>query len=303
MPTNKQQRESARRHLERQLERRRERDAARRRNTMIASIVGTVVVIGVAVGFILANTGGSKKPAAKASNTPSASATSTPSAAQPVVTTNGPCGYKQATAAEVAQGLKNVGMPPDPRPTPKTDRVMTFTTNRGVIEVKMDGVGAPCNVQSISFLAGKKFYDNTSCPRVVNSGIFVVQCGSPSNSTSGGPSYTTKDENLTKASYTPGVLAMANSGPDTNGSQFFFITKDSSKSLSKNYTVIGHVTKGLDILQKVATGGNDGSNQAGGGKPKLSLTFKTVRVSPAVTGSGTVVTTTPTATTSTSPVG
>ena len=153
-----------------------------------------------------------------------------------------------------------------------------FTTNQGVIKVTLDAKNAPCNVQSISYLISKKFYDNTACPRSVNSGIFVVQCGDPSGTTAGGPTYSTKDENLAKASYTPGTLAMANSGANTNGSQFFFITKDSNGSLGKNYTVIGHVTAGLDILQKVAAGGDDGSNQAGGGKPNIPLYFKTVRL-------------------------
>ncbi|HEU5271997.1 MAG TPA: peptidylprolyl isomerase, partial [Jatrophihabitans sp.] len=128
------------------------------------------------------------------------------------------------------------------------------------------------------YLINKKFYDNTGCPRSVNSGIFVVQCGDPTGTTAGGPTYTTKDENLAKANYTAGTLAMANAGANTNGSQFFFITKDSNGSLGKNYTVIGHVTGGLAILQKVAAGGDDGSNQAGGGKPNIPLYFKTVRM-------------------------
>ena len=131
-------------------------------------------------------------------------------------------------------------------------------------------------MQSIKYLISKKYYDNTACPRSVNSGIFVVQCGDPSGTTGGGPTYTTKDENLTKVKYTEGTLAMANAGPNTNGSQFFFITKDSNGALGKNYSVIGHVTGGLDILKKVATGGDDGSNQAGGGKPNVPLWFKTV---------------------------
>src|SRR6185437_8922952 len=111
--------------------------------------------------------------------------------------------------------------------------------------VALDGKAAPCNVQSIKYLISKKFYDQTPCPRSVNSGIFVVQCGDPSGTTSGGPTYTTKDSN---------------------------------GALGKNYTVIGHVTAGLSILQKVATGGDDGSNQAGGGHPKIPLYFTKVTV-------------------------
>ena len=105
----------------------------------------------------------------------------------------------------------------------------------------------------------------------MDQGIYAVQCGDPTGTGSGGPSYTVKDENLAAAKYTAGAVAMANGGPDTNGSQFFFVTKDSSKGLAKSYTVVGHVTKGLDILQKVVAGGDDGSNQAGGGKPEAAI--------------------------------
>jgi len=72
---------------------------------------------------------------------------------------------------------------------------------------------------------------------------------------------------------------MANSGtPGSTGSQFFILYKDSSKSLGKSYSVIGTITQGLDVVTKVAAGGNDGSNQAGGGKPKLPVTLTTVAV-------------------------
>ena len=89
------------------------------------------------------------------------------------------------------------------------------------------------------------------------------------------PGLHVKDENLAKANYTASARSRwPTRGANTNGSQFFIITKDSSAGLQKNYTVIGHVTKGMDIVQKVVAGGDDGSNQAGGGKPKLPLTFR-----------------------------
>jgi peptidyl-prolyl cis-trans isomerase B (cyclophilin B) len=252
-----------------------------------------VVVVVIAV----TNDNGTKPAAAGSS-----SASSSPSAFVSSKTT-GPCAY---TSADLAQNpnLKNTGFPPDPKPAPTKTVVADFATNRGTIQVTFDGKAAPCNVQSIAYLIGKKFYNNTPCPRAVDSGIFVVQCGDPTGTGAGGPSYTVKDENLAAAKYTAGAVAMANGGPNTNGSQFFFITKDSSKGLQKNYTVIGHVTKGLDILQKVVNGGNDGSNQAGGGKPKLPLSFGTVKITSVVGGgptpgtgpSPTVVTPSPTAT-------
>ncbi len=304
MPTNKQRREASRRHLERQLQRRQEREAHRRKTTLITSIVATLVLIAaVILTVVLLSSGKNTTPAAAGSSpasspaptasssgaaspsaSPSASVSHSPlpsrspaKAAAVTKKTSGPCGYSQ-TASSISSNpnLFDVGLPPDPKPTPTANRTVVFQTNRGDITAVLNGSNAPCNVQSISYLVGKKFYDNTACPRSVNSGIYVVQCGDPTATTGGGPTYTTKDENLSKADYSAGAIAMANSGPNTNGSQFFFITKDSNGALGKNYTVIGNVTKGLDILEKVAQGGDDGSNQAGGGRPNLDLIFKKV---------------------------
>jgi peptidyl-prolyl cis-trans isomerase B (cyclophilin B) len=292
VPNSKQRRDAARRHLERQLVRRQQRNARRRQLNLIASVIGVVAVFAVVIVSVLMLKHDHKSPAAAAGNStspsspsgsPSASAppigptrSAAPIAARAAKKTSGPCGYAEDKAKLTSGTLFDVGLPPDPKPTPTGSYTAVFNSNLGAITVTLDGKSAPCNVQSIKYLIGKKFYDQTSCPRSVNSGIFVVQCGDPSGTTSGGPTYSTKDENLAKASYTAGTLAMANSGKNTNGSQFFFITKDSNGALGKNYTVIGHVTGGLDILQKVAAGGDDGSNQAGGGKPKIPLYFKTV---------------------------
>jgi peptidyl-prolyl cis-trans isomerase B (cyclophilin B) len=173
--------------------------------------------------------------------------------------------------------LTGVGLPPDPKKTPKKTYTVDFNTNQGQVSVQLNGAGAPCNVQSLVYLIGKKFYDNTACSRLVTSGIFVLQCGDPSATGAGGPTYQTKDENLAKANYTTGMIAMANSGKNTNGSQFFFITKDST-TLPKNYTVIGKVTKGMDVIQKVAAKGSDNATGDGDGRPNLDTIFKTVRL-------------------------
>ena len=303
MPTEKQRRDAARRHLERQLRRREERDAARKRWTLIATIAGTVVLAVVVVVVVIAVTNDNKKPSANSTTTPTSTSSTSPSASpsstrSPLPTrkpakiaaraakkTSGPCGYAEsADALKGNPSLFDVGLPPDPLPTPTATRTVVFDTNLGNITAQLDGAGAPCNVQSLTYLVGKKFYDNTACPRSVNQGIFVVQCGDPTASGLGGPTYTTKDENLSKADYTAGTIAMANGGANTNGSQFFFITKDSNQNtaagtgLSTKYTVVGHVTKGLNILQEVAQAGDDGSNQAGGGRPNKDLIFKTVRL-------------------------
>lgn len=297
MPNSKQRREAARRHLERQLARRQQRAARRHRFNLIASAVGVLALFAVVITTVVMLTSDDSKTSASPSSTsttasdsptdtaaPSSTAAPEPSRTAPAIKaraaakTDGPCGYAEDAAKLTGGNLFDVGLPPDPKPTPTGTYTAVFNTNQGAITVTLDGKDAPCNVQSIKYLISKKFYDQTPCPRSVNSGIFVVQCGDPSGTTAGGPTYSTKDENLAKASYTEGTVAMANSGANTNGSQFFFITKDSNGALGKNYTVIGHVTGGLDILQKVATGGDDGSNQAGGGKPNVPLYFETVTV-------------------------
>ena len=293
MPNSKQRRDAARRHLERQLVRRQQRNARRRQLNLIATVVGVLAIFVVIIVSVVMLSHDHKK-SADASSSNSASPSASPSrttsigptrSAAPIASraakkTTGPCKYAEDASKLTSGNLFDVGLPPDPKPTPTGSYIAVFHSNLGAITVQLDGKSAPCNVQSIRYLIKKKFYDETSCPRSVNSGIFVVQCGDPSGSTAGGPTYSTKDENLSKASYTAGTLAMANSGPNTNGSQFFFITKDSNGSLGKNYTVIGHVAAGLDILQKVAAGGDDGSNQAGGGKPNIPLYFTTVTVTP-----------------------
>jgi peptidyl-prolyl cis-trans isomerase B (cyclophilin B) len=293
VPTEKQRREAARRHLERQLQRRQEREAARKRYTLIASIAGTLVLVAVIV-VVVVMVGGSGKKSSAGSGAPSDNPTVASPSPTPVVTTQvstisrttGPCGYPGDTTGNTA--LKNVGFPPDPKPTPTTTRVVTFNSNKGVIKLTLNPAFGPCNVQSIAYLVGKKLYDGTHCFRLVTTGIFVLQCGDPANNGQGGPSYTTKDEDLTKASFKAGVVAMANSGANTNGSQFFIITKDlPAGSLGQDYTELGTITTGMNLVSEVAAGGENDANGAGDGAPKVPLSFTTVTVAPPVTGTGT----------------
>lgn len=255
-------------------------------------MAGAVVVVAIVVAFIVATSNddnGGHKAAASTSPTPTATSTPTPSPTTTVVTesqTKGGCRY--SAVPQPHTGLKDVGFPPDPARIPTANRIVTFHTNRGVITMRLNGALAPCNVQSIAYLVGKHFYDHTSCHRLVTTGIYVLQCGDPTGTGSGGPTYRVKDENLAKANYATGVVAMANAGPDTNGSQFFVMTKDSNAGLgTKAYTEIGRIVSGMNIIQAVARGGSNNANGAGDGKPKLALTFGRVSVSPQVSGHGT----------------
>lgn len=264
MPSQKQRRLAAERHVRRQLAARQARAEKRKRTLLIVTAIGVVVVVALGIAFLVVTSGEHSTPAPKV---------------YVAQETSGPCGYRTVDTSTNAT-LINTGLPPDPATTPQSVLTVQFTTNRGVLEATLDGRSAPCDVQAVSYLIHKGFYDDTPCPRVVNGGIFIVQCGSGSDTTGSGPNFTIPDENLAKADYTAGAIAMANTGQaNTASSQFFIITKDSNKGLAKNYTVIGHITKGLSTAQKVAAGGNDGSSgSVGGGAPTLPLVFKTVRV-------------------------
>jgi len=156
----------------------------------------------------------------------------------------------------------------------------TIKTNQGTIVATLDGAKAPHTVNSFNFLAGQGYFNNSPCHRLVTQGIFVLQCGDPTGSGTGGPGYTIPDENLTGATYPAGTLAMANTGqPHTGGSQFFFCYADTP--LPPQYTPFGHVTQGLDVLKAIAAKGDDGSNGPGDGKPKKPVIIESFTVAKA----------------------
>jgi len=258
VPTTKQRRETARRRLERQIQRRQEAAAARkRRNLVMAAGLGVVVVI-AAVVLVVTQVGG---------NDPTSAAAPTPTPSASTAAAKGDCTYaKDGTAT------KNVGQPPNAKvPTSGTVTVDVATT-RGNMTFSLDRAKAPCTVNSFLYLAGKKYYDNTPCHRLTTGANFgVLQCGDPGGTGSGGPGYKYADELDANGKYTKGVLAMANSGPDSNGSQFFVVYKNTQ--LDPNYTIFGTVTKGLDVVENVAKGGTQSGQD---GKPKTPISLKTV---------------------------
>lgn len=278
MPTTKQRREAARRRLERQVQRRQEAAVKRRRRNLVtAAAFGVVLVLG-GIFLLVTQLGDDTEDTPAAAPTPTASAEATP--ARDPKKTSGPCAYTETAQTLANPNAKDVGLPPDPAKTPATGTVpVTMDTDQGPIVLTLDRAAAPCAVQSFLHLTAKKFFDNSPCPRVTDEGIFVLQCGDPSGTTAGGPTYNFKEENTAKASYGTGVVAMANSGqPGSTGSQFFIIYKDSSSTLGKSYSVIGKITSGLAVVTDVAAAGNDGSNQAGGGAPKKPIKIRSVRV-------------------------
>jgi peptidyl-prolyl cis-trans isomerase B (cyclophilin B) len=253
--------------------------------------LGVIGVIAVAVVLGLALVGGfggreesGTEPVSAPTQVPTGEPTADPrpepTTAPPTI--DAPAGQANCEWVDVpaSPSAKDVGKPATTVPATGTV-TMKITTNLGVIEVRMDRSKLPCTAASFAHLAGKKYFDGTGCHRMVDEGIFVLQCGDPAGDGTGGPRYRYADENLPTTAAVPygrGVVAMANGGPGTNGSQFFICFKESP--LPPNYTVLGTVTKGLNIVDAVAKAGHDGAYDPspGGGHPKTTVTFTTVTV-------------------------
>jgi peptidyl-prolyl cis-trans isomerase B (cyclophilin B) len=154
---------------------------------------------------------------------------------------------------------------------------ITFTTNQGEIVIETVPALAPLTVNAIAALAQKNYFDNTICHRLTTEGIFVLQCGDPTGTGTGGPGFNIPDENLpqpTENNYPAGTVAMANAGPGTSGSQFFLVYQDTT--LGPDYTIWGSVTSGLDILQTIASAGVvDGGTD---GAPLTGVTIESTKV-------------------------
>ena len=132
--------------------------------------------------------------------------------------------------------------------SPDKQYAATISTTMGDMEVALNPQQAPITVNNFVFLARQGFYENVKFHRVIKD--FMIQTGDPLGTGTGGPGYRFQDEPVT-ANYDRGTLAMANAGPNTNGSQFFVVHKD--YPLPKNYTIFGKLTKGEDTLDKIAT--------------------------------------------------
>jgi peptidyl-prolyl cis-trans isomerase B (cyclophilin B) len=196
--------------------------------------------------------------------------------AAPIPTTD-PCGYHASIPADKFEGIPVFDATQAAQPFD-----VRFFTSQGLITVRMLTSAAPCTTFSFRFLVSHGYYDGTHCHRLTTQGIFVLQCGDPTGTGSGGPGYSFNDENLAGATYPAGTLAMANAGPNTNGSQFFFTWQNTT--LAPAYTPFGTVIGGLDVLQRIAAAGDDSQNGPGDGYPNLFTYLKLVQVVPPPSG-------------------
>ena len=194
--------------------------------------------------------------------TTTAPATSKPATTSPA--TSNPATTSPATSAPAASTVTCAypasGQAAKPATSPATNDIpnsgtviVTLHMDAGDVEMALDRSGAPCAVNSLVSLAGQKYYDDTSCHRLVPN--FVLQCGDPSGTGSGGPGYRFADELSGKEKYTYGTVAMANAGPNTNGSQFFIVI-GTNVALGPQYTVLGKVTDtGMKVVDAIAAKG------------------------------------------------
>lgn len=172
--------------------------------------------------------------------------------------------------------------PPSVAPADKVlkriPRTFTFVTNCGNIVVTTVGAKAPITLTQLSTLARGGYFNNSLCHRLTTQGLYVLQCGDPTATGGGGPNFTYRDENLPTEglnNYPAGTVAMANSGPGTNGSQFFLVFADTT--LGANYTIWGTITQGLEIVKAIAKAGVKGGGADGA--PSQQIEIKRVTVS------------------------
>jgi peptidyl-prolyl cis-trans isomerase B (cyclophilin B) len=184
----------------------------------------------------------------KASDTTPASPTSSSS----VVATGVNCTY-----TDDGMGAAKEVEPPPNQAEVSGQVSATMATTIGDFHLTLDADGAPCTVNSFVSLARQGYFDDTTCHRLTTSdesGIAVLQCGDPTGTGSGGPGYAFDDELTGSESYPAGTLAMANAGPNTNGSQFFIVYGDTP--LNADYTVFGTVDDGtIKAIAKLAKQG------------------------------------------------
>lgn len=290
MPSNEQRRAAAKRKLERQLANRAERARKRKRLTIAGSVLGVVVLAAAAGGVYFLTRGDDSSTTADSAD---ASLSSAPVAGEPPAPVAKPatvdCAYRpSAKPADkpVQQPSRTTGIP-----TTGGDATLSVSidTTLGPLGVTLDNAAAPCTVNSFASLASQGWFDGTNCHRLTTEGIKVLQCGDPSATGTGGPGYEFDNEYPTDqydpmdpaasepVTYERGVLAMANAGPGTNGSQFFVVYEDSP--LAPQYTIFGQVDEGsMATLDAIAAVGSDEANGPGDGAPRQPITLNTVQL-------------------------
>jgi cyclophilin family peptidyl-prolyl cis-trans isomerase len=239
----------------------------RKRTRKLATRAAIFIAVVVGVALIISVSGGSD-------STSTSDTTVDTAATAPVegraITGETPCPAVDGSEAR-ASTFENA-------PSNCLDASKTYTavvtTNKGEFSIVLDQTKAPLAANNFVTLARYKYFDNTQCHRAILD--FVVQCGDPTATGSGGPGYSFADELPQAGEYKLGSIAMANSGPNTNGSQFFIITGDQGVTLPPSYTLFGQVTSGLDTTVPALNAASNPDPAANGVPPLETLTIVSV---------------------------
>jgi peptidyl-prolyl cis-trans isomerase B (cyclophilin B) len=246
----------------------------RTRKHRLLTITGVTIVLGLAGVAASSATQASPQASARAAVTSHATPlrwTGTAPRADGKAETGNDCGFQPAIPLDRYKGL-----PDYTAAGAAHGYIAHLYTSQGEISFRALVKQAPCTTFSFRFLAQRGFFTGTHCHRLTIRFLYVLQCGDPTGTGSGGPGYKFNDENLSGADgYPAGMIAMANAGPDTNGSQFFFNWK-ASPLIPPDYTPFGIVTQGMNILRRIASAGDDSQNSSGDGYPNLFVKFERI---------------------------
>jgi cyclophilin family peptidyl-prolyl cis-trans isomerase len=287
VPSDKRSRQRAQRAA--RVQELKEAQRRRRRNTRTIPIIVIVVGLAIALAVITGTSGSKKKSSSTTTAAPSSSTTAAPSTGAGLVAHTAPA--VSASCATPASGATGSGAAPasghavsivpapahvpfpnlngsSPRYTKFSsappfcvDVAKTYTaavtTDAGSFDIKLLPKNAPVTVNNFVFLAGYHFFDGITFHRVIPN--FMNQGGDPTATGNGGPGYSFADElPSSAAAYGTGAVAMANSGPNTNGSQFFVVVPGGGSGLSPAYSVFGQVTSGMNVVEKINADGSQG---------------------------------------------
>ena len=256
----------------------RRRRQSRRSRAIAGAFLGVVLIAGLAV---VVTGGGShnQQVSSQGTSTTTPGASTTAVAKQPV------------TLSPVAAGASIKGDTPCPAADGSSPRTTTFEkppplcvnvaktytaemqTTKGLMVISLDVKGATKTVNNFVVLSRYHFYDGIAFHRIVPG--FVIQGGDPQETGTGGPGYKFEDELPKPGSYKIGSVAMANSGPNTNGSQFFIVTGDAGTSLQPQYSLFGQVTQGLEVVKAIEATGIPGTQD---GRPSEVVTINSVTI-------------------------
>ena len=236
--------------------------------TVVGVIVGVVLIIRVSGG----TAGDSSAPTDTKAVVDLGEDTTAPTLEGLEITGDTPCPAADMTETRVAKFEK---APPMCLEDGKTYTAIVLT-NKGELSIILDAIKAPLATNNFVVLARYKYFDGIKCHRAITD--FVVQCGDPTATGSGGPGYSFADELPAQGEYKIGSIAMANSGPNTNGSQFFIITGENGATLNPDYTLFGQVTDGLDQTVPALNAASNPDPAANGVPPTEDLIINSVTI-------------------------